>query len=174
MSSSWNSRSRRRAGRTNRNQLGCRMGRYFAWLVRHERLVAAVTVVLIIAFVVQLKVRKDRAEPDISRALVNQNPPSLDARSDLAGTWEMSVRKKRGGVQTWTLTLEQSGEALTGVINSEGGDLPVSGTVKGQSVNLSAQSFGVTVNFPATFDGTIMTGNMRVLAINRQWTAKRR
>lgn len=148
--------------------------RYFAWLVRHERLVAAVTVVLIIAFIVQMKVRRDRAKPDISVALVNQSSPTPDRRGDLAGQWEMSVRKKSGGTQTWTLTLEQRGEALTGVINSEGGDLPVSGTVKGQSVNLSARQFGVTVRFPATFDGTMMTGTMRVLAINRQWTAKRR
>lgn len=129
---------------------------------------------LIIAFIVQLKVRRDRAEPEISRAVVNPSSLSPVARGELAGEWEMSVKKKRGGAQTWTLTLEQNGEALTGVINSEGGDLPVSGTVKGQSINLSARRFGVTVNFPATFDGTMMTGNMRVLAIDRQWTAKRR
>ena len=150
------------------------MDRYFAWLVRHEKLVAAVTVVLIVALIAQIKVRRDRAELETSRAIANQSFTTPQARGDLAGTWEMSVRKPRGGTQTWTLTLEQNGEALTGVINSEGGDLPVSGTVKGQSINLSARRFGVTVNFPATFDGTIMTGNMRVLAIDRQWTAKRR
>src|SRR6185503_6463260 len=115
-----------------------RMERYFAWLVRHERLVVAVTVVLIIAFVVQMKFRKDHAETESSRVFVNQSSPSPEARNDLAGTWEMSVKKRSGGTQTWTLTLEQNSEALTGVINSEGGDLSVSGTVKGPSVNLSA------------------------------------
>jgi hypothetical protein len=150
------------------------MERYFAWLVRHEKTVVAVTVVLILAFIVQMRIRRDRAEPEISRAVANQSLPSSDPRGDLAGTWEMSVSRKRGGTQTWTLTLEQNGEALTGVLTSEGGDLPVSGTVKGQSINLSAQRFGVTVNFPATFDGTIMKGNMRVLTINLPWTAKRR
>jgi hypothetical protein len=150
------------------------VGRCFAWLVRHERLVVAVTVVLIIVFIVQMKFREQHAEPENSRAVVSQSSASPGSRGELAGTWEMSVKKKRGGVQTWTLTLEQSGEALTGVINSEGGDLPVSGTVKGQSIDLSARRFGVTVNFPATFDGTIMTGNMRALTVDMQWTARRK
>lgn len=86
----------------------------------------------------------------------------------------MSIRKRKGGTQTWTLTLEQNGEMLNGVINSEGGDLPVTGTIKGQTINLSAKRFGVTVEFPATVNGDAMTGTMHALMVKRQWTAKRK
>jgi hypothetical protein len=159
------------------------MSTYFAWLVRHERLVAAISLILIIALALQLKFCTPDLEPGRDQPQVNQGSPGVgsaehnqrfDPGTDLTGEWEMSVRKRNGGTQTWTLTLQQQGEALSGVLNSEGGDLPVSGTVQGPSVNLSAQRFGVTVKFPASFDGTTMTGTMRVLSITRQWTAKRK
>jgi hypothetical protein len=86
----------------------------------------------------------------------------------------MSVQKKNGGVQNWTLKLAQNGDALSGVITSEGGDLPVNGTRKGREISLSAKRFGATVEFPATYDGETMTGTMKVLTISRQWSAKRR
>ena len=86
----------------------------------------------------------------------------------------MSVPKRSGGAQTWTLKLEQDGEALTGVITSEGGDLPVSGTIRGQAVTLSAKRYGVTVEFPAVVEGDTMSGTMRALTVNKTWTAKRK
>jgi hypothetical protein len=86
----------------------------------------------------------------------------------------MSVQKRKGGVQTMTLTLAQNGEALSGVIKSEGGDLTVTGTIKERAINLTAKRFGFTVEFPATFDGEMMTGTMRALTVTRQWTAKRK
>ncbi len=152
------------------------MRRCFDWLIEHEKLLVGVTLVLVVALVAQMKFCKAPLEPDVNFA---RSPPSsqLDNPSgsiiNVAGTWEMSVQK-RSGTLTWTLKLEQHGERLTGVINSEGGDLPVTGTIKGQAINLSAKRFGVTVEFPATLDGDTMTGTMRALTINRQWTAKRR
>jgi hypothetical protein len=62
---------------------------------------------------------------------------------------------------------------IKGVINSEGGDLPVAGTIRGQSIKLSAKRFGVTVEFPATLTGDTMTGTMRAMTVTRPWTAKR-
>ncbi|MGI9068964.1 MAG: hypothetical protein ACR2HX_21490 [Pyrinomonadaceae bacterium] len=99
---------------------------------------------------------------------------SSSSTISIAGRWEMSIQKKRGGTQTWTLTLEQYGETLKGVINSEGGDLPVTGTIKGRSIDLSARRFGVTVEFPAELNGDSMAGTMRTLMVTRQWTAKRK
>jgi len=85
----------------------------------------------------------------------------------------MSLQRRNGGTQTWTLTLEQNGEMLKGVINSEGGDLPVAGTIKGKSINLSAKRFGVTLEIPATLNGDTMTGTMHALTVTLRWTAKR-
>jgi len=152
------------------------MRRCFDWLIEHEKLLAGVTLVLIIALVAQMKFCNARLEPDVNFA---RSPPSSQLNNpsssaiNIAGAWEMSVQK-RSGTLSWTLKLEQHGEQLTGVINSEGGDLPVTGTIKGQAINLYAKRFGVTVEFPATLNGDTMTGTMRALTVNRQWTAKRR
>ena len=149
------------------------MGSSFEWLVRHERLVAAVAVLLIIALGVQVKFCKGRIGPEGAQPRESQAPRPPGSKIDVAGRWEMSIKKRSGQTQTWTLTLEQNDEALTGVITSEGGDLPVSGTIKGQAVTLSAKRYGVTVEFPGTVEGDTMMGTMRVLSVNRQWVAKR-
>jgi hypothetical protein len=149
----------------------------FEWLVRHEKLVAAITCALVIALVVQMKFCKARVEPGadltLSQPEASRIAPPSSSTISVAGKWEMSVPNKKGRIQTWTLTLEQNGEMLKGVLKSEGGDLPVAGTIKGQSINISAERFGVTIEFPATLSGDTMIGTMRALTITRQWTAKR-
>ena len=149
----------------------------FEWLVRHEKLVAAITFSLVIALVVQIKFCKTRVEPDASLIVSPQGASGSTSSSNssfgISGRWEMSLQRRNGGTQTWTLTLEQNGEMLKGVINSEGGDLPVAGTIKGKSINLSAKRFGVTLEIPATLNGDTMTGTMHALTVTLRWTAKR-
>lgn len=153
------------------------MREYFQWLVRHEKLVAAITCALVIALVVQMKFCQPRSGPEanLTSSQPEAGPSTTPAASTIgvSGRWEMSIQKPKGGTQTWTLTLEQSGETLKGVINSEGGDLPVTGTIKGQSISMSAKRFGITVEFPATLSRDTMVGTMRALTTTRQWTAKR-
>src|SRR5262245_17839736 len=153
------------------------MRKCFDWLIEHERLLVAISLLLVVALGAQLKFCKTNVEPDVNFA---RNQPSRQfenlpgSSTSIAGTWDMSVQKKRGGAQIWTLKLEQNGEHLTGVITSEGGDLPVTGTINGKTINLSAKRFGVTVEFPAVLNGDIITGEMRVLTVKLQWSAKRR
>lgn len=148
---------------------------FFSWLIGHEKLVAGVTLVLVLALVAQIKFCKSRVEPGTDPSQLSSQPAkSTGSVVGISGTWEMSVQKRRSGAQTWTLNLQQSGEQLKGVINSEGGDLVVTGTIKGQAINLSAKRFGVTVEFPATLTGDTIVGEMNVLTVNRHWTAKRR
>jgi hypothetical protein len=155
-----------------------RMRHLFDWLIEHEKSLIAMTFVLMVALVVQARFCGSNVGSDVtvSRNQAETTPPvqTSGSPSGLTGIWEMSVQKKSGGVQNWTLTLTQNGDALSGVITSEGGDLPVNGTIKGDEISLSARRFGTTVDFPATFDGTTMTGTMKALMIRRQWTAKRR
>ena len=165
------------------------MKRYFDWLIEHEKLLVCVNLLLIVLVVIQLKFCKSNLDPitNISQVsntverpgdLVKRTPGDFEKPADsiinIAGTWDMNVKKRRGGTQSWTLKLDQHGEDLSGVINSEGGDLSVDGTIKGQAVNLFAKRLGVTVEFPATVNGDTMAGEMRVLTVNRFWTAKRR
>lgn len=152
------------------------MRHLFDWLVGHEKFLAAMTFALIVALVLQVRFCGSNAGPSVSSNQAETNPSVQASVSPggLSGIWEMSVQKKSGGLQTWTLTLTQNGETLSGVIKSEGGDLPVSGTIKGDEISLSAKRYGTTVEFPARFDGETMTGTMNALMISRQWTAKRR
>ena len=153
------------------------MRRCFDWLVRNEKLVVAITGALVIALVVQTKFCKARIEPaaDLTtgRPEAGRTAPPTGSTASVAGRWEMTIQKRKGGTQTWTLTLEQNGEMLKGVIKSEGGDLPVAGTIKGQTISMSAERYGVTVEFPAALRGDTMVGTMRALTSTRQWTAKR-
>lgn len=154
------------------------MRRCFGWLVEHEKLLVGVTLLLVALLIIQIKFGKTRTDSDA--ALAQRRPDashverSSDSEINVAGVWEMSVLKKRGGTQTWTLTLRQDGRKLSGIINSEGGDLPVTGTIENRNIELSAKRLGVTVEFPATVDGNVMTGDMRVMTVNRRWTARRR
>ena len=153
------------------------MRKYFEWLVRHEKVVVAITCALVIALVVQMKFCTARVEPEAKLTLdqpeASRIAQTSNSANGVAGRWEMSIQKPKGGTQTWTLTLEQDGEMLKGVITSEGGDLPVTGSIKGQSISISAKKFGVTLEFPATLNGDTMIGTMRALTVKRQWTAKR-
>jgi hypothetical protein len=147
---------------------------FFAWLISHEKLVAGVTLVLVLALVAQVRFCKSRVEPGADSSKPSTHSAQSSSVAGISGTWEMSVQKRRSGTQTWTLNLQQSGEQLNGVINSEGGDLIVTGTIKGQAINLSGKRFGVTVEFPATLTGDMIVGEMNVLTVNRHWTARRR
>src|SRR4030095_12242826 len=153
------------------------MKKWFEWLVQHEKLVVAITFALAIALVVQMRFCKTHPSPEATLILNPQGAqptaPPASSPTGISGTWRMIVQKPKGGTQIWTLTLEQNGESLTGMINSEGGDLPVAGTIKGQSINLSAKRFGVTVEFPARLSGDTIAGTMRALTVTRQWTARR-
>ena len=151
------------------------MKEWFEWLVEHEKLVVAITFALVIALVVQIRFCKTRLDPEATLISQSAQPAASPSSSPtgISGTWQMIIQKPKGGTQTWTLKLEQNGESLKGMLNSEGGDLPVVGTIKGQSIDLSAKRFGVTVQFPATLNGDTMTGTMRALTVTRQWTARR-
>ena len=154
------------------------MRRYFDWLVEHEKLLICVNLLLIVLLGIQLKFCRSHVDPPITQASTGLETSADSTKQvpggSVAGTWDMNVQKPRGGTQNWTLTLDQHGEDLTGVINSEGGDLSVTGTIKEKAINLSASRLGMTVEFTAALNGTTMTGQMRALTIQRAWTAKRK
>lgn len=154
------------------------MSNYLEWLARRETIVVAITIALAIALAVQIRFCKASVVLDAplspSQPRISHTPQSSDSIVNVAGQWEMTLQSKKGGSQKWTLTLEQDGEKLKGILNSEGGDLPIVGTIIGPSINLSAKRFGVTVEFPATLDRDTMKGTMRVLSFSRPWVAKRK
>jgi hypothetical protein len=150
----------------------------FNWLVKHEKLLLVMTLALVVALVLQMRfcgrsIVSEATVTSTQTELKSPEPKTTSSAGGLTGVWEMTVPNKRGA-QIWTLTLTQNGKDLSGVLTSEGGDLPVSGTIKGNEIDLVAKKYGVTVEFPARLDGEVMRGTMRALTVTRQWTAKRK
>ena len=65
--------------------------------------------------------------------------------ADVAGTWALTIESPNGPLDV-TLTLKQDGDKLTGIVSSQMGEAPITGTVKDSAVEF-------TMNFDA--NGTV-------------------
>ena len=82
-------------------------------------------------------------------------PAAVDAQVDVSGNWTLSVTTDNG-VTTPSMTLEQSGETLTGHYASDAlGETDVRGSVEGVQVTIrfSAELQGNTI--PVMYRGTV-------------------
>lgn len=66
---------------------------------------------------------------------------SAVSAQSIAGEWDASINTP-GGVRSFKIVFQVSGDTLTGTVKREAGDVPLFGTVKG-----SAVSFSYTVNY---------------------------
>jgi hypothetical protein len=154
------------------------MKKAFDWLVRHEKSVFVVAAGLVVVLGLQTYFKGNNRTLETRSPQANISPASAPLIENannphsVTGKWEMLVQKRKG-TTSWILILEQNGEALSGMIKSEGGDLPLTGTIKGRGIQFAAKRFGVKVEFLASINDDAMTGQMHVLTIDRKWTAKR-
>ena len=87
---------------------------------------------------------------------------------NVAGAWNMEVTTDAGGTTTPTMTLEQTGTALTGHYTSATlGEADVTGTVEGNKVTISftadLQGQAAPVVYVATVDANgVMTGTIDI------------
>jgi hypothetical protein len=83
--------------------------------------------------------------------------------ADVAGTWALSVESPRGTRQS-TLVLTQKGEEIAGTMKSERGDMPVSGTLKGNALafgyKMSMQGNEMDIKYTGTVDGDAISGTV--------------
>jgi hypothetical protein len=83
--------------------------------------------------------------------------------ADVAGTWKLSVESPRGTRES-TLVLAQKGEEITGTMKSERGDMPVSGTLKGNALafgyKVSMQGNEMDIKYTGTVDGDAVSGTV--------------
>ncbi len=81
----------------------------------------------------------------------------------IAGTWTLSVESPRG-TRDSTLVLEQKGEQLSGTMKSQRGDVPVTGTLKGNAVafgyKMSMQGNEMDIQYTGTVEGDAMSGTV--------------
>lgn len=89
-------------------------------------------------------------------ALLGMQAQSAQAQLDMSGTWSFEV-ESQNGVTHPTLTLQQSGTALTGHYSSETlGESDVTGSINGNNVSIefSAVIEGVGET-PLTYTGSV-------------------
>jgi hypothetical protein len=83
--------------------------------------------------------------------------------ANVAGNWTLSVESPRGTRES-SLALTQKGEALTGTMKTQRGDMPVSGTLKGNEIafgyKMSMQGNEMDVQYKGTVDGDSMSGTV--------------
>jgi hypothetical protein len=85
--------------------------------------------------------------------------------ADVTGTWQFSVTTP-AGTGTPTLKLAQQGEAVTGTYNGQLGNAPVTGTMKGDALEISFTASGmmgaITVTYSGTVNGDDVSGKVKL------------
>jgi hypothetical protein len=101
--------------------------------------------------------------------------PALAADS-VAGTWNLEVKTSQG-TGTPTLTLKQEGEKVSGTYKGRLGEAPVTGTVKGNALNLtfkiSSPMGSLDVEYAGTVKGDTIEGTTKIGPETGSFTGKR-
>ena len=99
------------------------------------------------------------------------------AQTSVAGDWDGSFNTP-GGARPFKLVLAVDGEKLTGTVKRANGDVPLTGTIKGDVVNFSYTiSYGgndLTLMYSGKVAGDSMSGTVSFGGnAEESWTAKR-
>ena len=86
------------------------------------------------------------------------------AMANITGTWTLSVETPMGA-RDMKLEATQSGETLTGSIVNPQGNLPITGTVKGNDVafmmKVNAQGMDLQIDYKGMVEGNTMKGTAK-------------
>ena len=93
-----------------------------------------------------------------------------------AGTWEMTSESPRGP-RTQTVTIQQDGATINGILEGRRGAAPVEGSVTGNKISFTVKretpNGTFTLEYTGTIDGDSMKGNVHSEMFDAEWTAKR-
>jgi len=99
-----------------------------------------------------------------------------EAPANVAGTWQFTADSPQGTF-TATLTIQQDGGTLKGTQKSDFGEIPITGTVKGNAiqftVNLDSPNGSFTVVHDGTVTGDTMKGTFKMNDSSGNWSATR-
>ena len=83
--------------------------------------------------------------------------------ADVSGNWNVTIETPQGA-RTPTMTLVQKGEEVTGTYHSQRGDMPMTGSLKGNDLKLSytmgAGDRSMTINYEGTVEGDSIKGKV--------------
>jgi hypothetical protein len=112
----------------------------------------------------------------LSLALSLAAVSAVSAQS-LTGEWDGAMNTP-GGLRTFKLLFRQEGEKLTGTVKRESGDVPLEGTVVGNTVKFAyGIAYGgnpITLAVTATLSGNEMKGEVDIAGqVKEEFSAKR-
>ncbi|MGD9587970.1 MAG: hypothetical protein AB7Q37_07230 [Pyrinomonadaceae bacterium] len=102
---------------------------------------------------------------------------ALGQKSSVAGEWDGSFNTP-GGARPFKFILAVDGEKLTGTAKRSSGDVPITGTIKGEIINFSYTiNYGgndLTLIYSGRVSGDSMSGTVSFGGnAEESWTAKR-
>jgi len=106
-------------------------------------------------------------------------PPAPAAKvTDVSGTWELNVESPMGSRASDAI-FTQTGETLGGKMVSPRGEVPLTGTIKGDAVNFSitvnAQGQTLQIDYTGTVTGDAMSGTVVFGSFgDGKWTGKKK
>jgi D-glucosaminate-6-phosphate ammonia-lyase len=90
-------------------------------------------------------------------------PPAAAKVTDVTGTWELNVESPMGS-RASDAVFTQSGETLGGKMVSPRGEVPLTGTIKGDAVafgiNVNVQGQDLQIDYTGTVTGDTMSGTV--------------
>lgn len=111
------------------------------------------------------------AEPSMALAsAVAQDAAEDSGAATVSGAWQISFADMNGNPRQATLQIEQDGSRLSGTFQGECGSAPLSGSLQGNQMSLTAKARGREISFTGTVDGNKMSGTT---GQGKDWTAAR-
>jgi hypothetical protein len=103
--------------------------------------------------------------------------PASAGVANVGGSWALNVDTPMGA-RDMKLVATQTGETLAGTMQTELGELPITGKVTGNNVafvmNVSAQGMDLQIDYAGTVEGDAMKGTMKLGEFGEgTWTGKR-
>lgn len=98
--------------------------------------------------------------------------------ASVTGTWELNVESLMGS-RTSDALLTQTGEQLSGKMVSPRGEVPLTGTIKGNAVafglNVNVQGQDLQIDYSGTVTGDTMSGTVVFGSFgDGKWTGRRK
>ncbi|HEX4970795.1 MAG TPA: hypothetical protein VFV69_07030 [Steroidobacteraceae bacterium] len=105
-------------------------------------------------------------------------PPAAAKVTDVSGTWELNVESPMGSRASDAI-FTQSGETLGGKMVSSRGEVPLTGTIDGDTVkfgiNVNVQGQSLQIDYSGTVTGDTMSGTVVFGSFgDGKWTGKRK
>jgi len=105
-------------------------------------------------------------------------PPPAAKVTDVTGTWELNVESPMGS-RASDAVFTQTGETLGGKMVSPRGEVPLTGTVSGDTVkfgiNVNVQGQNLQIDYTGTVTGDTMSGTVVFGSFgDGKWTGKKK